>query len=88
MRYLLHDLITMRKNCVVDITVYDCFTGKVRILQNKGYKWLVEIIDVSMCYPQLVPCKYGERMWVYRRDLYREPPYKKSKGENDDLQIF
>lgn len=88
MRYLLHDLMTMRKNRVVNITVWDCFSGEVKILKNYGYKWFIEVVDVSMCYPQLVPCECGERMWIYRRDLYRNPPYKKSKGENNDLQIF
>ena len=72
MRYLLHDLITMRKNRVVNITVYDGFTGKVKILQNKGRKWLVEIIDVSMCYPQLKPFVGGETLWIHRDDLCRD----------------
>lgn len=71
MRYVLHDLMTMRKNRVVYITVCDCFSAEVKILKSRGYKWFVEIINASMCYPQLVPCKGGERMWIYRKDLYR-----------------
>lgn len=84
MRYIVHDLKTMKKNRIVHITVWDCFTGEVKILKNYVYKWLVEIVDVSMCYPQLVPCKSGEIMWIYRKDLYRDPPTKKIKRGNDD----
>ena len=72
MCYLLHDLITMRKNRVVDITVYDGFSGRVKILKACGYKWFIEIIDVTMCYPQLKPFVGGETLWVYRRDLCRD----------------
>lgn len=88
MKYIINDLKTMRTGHVVDITVWDCFSGKVKILKNHWYKWFVEVVDVSMCYPQLVPCECGERMWIYRRDLYRDLPSTKTKGENDDLQIF
>lgn len=79
MRYFLHDLLTMRKSRMVHITVYDGFLGEVKILKNRGYKWLVEIIDVSMCYPQQKPLIGGETMWIYRKDLFRDPPYIKLK---------
>ena len=46
MKYILSDLLNMRKGRIVNITVWDCFTGKVKIIQNKFYKWLVEIVDV------------------------------------------
>lgn len=72
MKHIIYDLKTMRKNHTVRVTVYDCFTGKVKVLNNRFYKWLVEIVDVTMCYPQLVPYKGGERIWIYRRDLYRD----------------
>lgn len=85
MRYILHDLKTMRKGKVVDITVWDCFEGKVKILKNRWYKWFVEIIDVSMCYPQLVPCKRGEKMWIYRNELFRAPKESK-RGISDELR--
>ena len=42
MKYILSDLLNMRKGRIVNITVWDCFTGKVKIIQNKFYKWLVE----------------------------------------------
>lgn len=62
----------MKEGQVVNITVCDCFTGEVRILKNHWNKWFIEIIDVTMCYPQLVPCEYGDKMWIHRRDLYRD----------------
>lgn len=70
--YIFYDMKTMKEGQIVHITVCDCFTGEVRILKNHWNKWFVEIIDVTMCYPQLVPCEYGETMWIHRRDLYRD----------------
>ena len=71
MKYILSDLLNMRKGRIVNITVWDCFTGKVKIIQNKFYKWLVEIVDVSMCYEQLRPCQSGEQC-VYLKKIYSE----------------
>ena len=65
MKYILSDLLNMRKGRIVNITVWDCFTGKVKIIQNKFYKWLVEIVDVSMCYEQLRPFQSGEQMCIF-----------------------
>ena len=50
MRYILKDLLTFRKGRTVIMTVWDSFDGEVKIVQNRLYKWLVEIVDVSMCY--------------------------------------
>ena len=72
MKYILSDLLNMRKGRIVNITVWDCFTGKVKIIQNKFYKWLVEIVDVSMCYEQLRPCQSGEQMCIFKKDLFRD----------------
>ncbi len=83
MRYIINDLKTMRKEKIVTITVWDSFEGEVKILKNRLYKWFVEIIDVSMCYPQLVPYRQGEKTWVYRSELFREP--KETKLSEDVL---
>ena len=72
MKYILSDLLNMRKGRIVNITVWDCLTGKVKIIQNKFYKWLVEIVDVSMCYEQLRPCQSGEQMCIFKKDLFRD----------------
>lgn len=71
MKYILSDLLNMRKGRIVNITVWDCFTGKVKIIQNKFYKWLVEIVDVSMCYEQLRHCQSGEQMCIFKK-IYSE----------------
>ena len=77
MKYLLKDLLTFRIGCIVNMTVWDSFDGKVKIVKNRGYKWLIEVIDVSMCYSCQRQLKHGERMWVYRKELFRnEVEYK------------
>lgn len=70
--YVFHDLLVMRVGRVVDITVWDSFSGTVKIIKNGINKWFIEIVDVSMCYPQQVQLAPGERMWISRRDLYRD----------------
>lgn len=55
---------------IVDITVWDGFSGAVKVLKRRLLKWEVEIVDVSMCYPQQVPFKPGERTWIRVEDLY------------------
>ena len=71
MKYFIKDLMRFRKNRIVNMTVLDCFEGQVKILKNRGYKWLIEIIDVSMCYScqeQLMP---GEKLWIHNKELFR-----------------
>ena len=63
----------MKTGHVVDITIWDGFSGTVKIIKNKYTKWLVEIVDVSMCYPQQVPLNAGKRLWIGLRDIYTEP---------------
>jgi len=46
MKYILSDLLNMRKGRIVNITVWDCFTGKVKIIQNKFYKLLKSWMSV------------------------------------------
>ena len=72
MKYILSDLFNMRQGRIVNITVWDCFTGKVKIIQNRLYKWLVEIVDVSMCYRQQVQLQPGEQRWISKKDLFRD----------------
>ena len=72
MKYLLKDLLAFRTGRIVNITVWDSFDGKVKIIKNRCYKWLIEVIDVSMCYSCQRQLKPGERMWVYKKDLFRE----------------
>ena len=43
------------------------------------YKWLIEVIDVSMCYSCQRQLKPGERMWVYRKELFRDEGEHKPK---------
>lgn len=84
MRRLIHNLITMRKNRVVNIAVYDCYNGKVKILKNRGYKWLIEIIDVYPCYSCQAPYKKGETMWVSHKDIFIQP----KRGKRRGLPVF
>ena len=71
-KYILKDLLTFRKGRIVDMTVWDSFDGEVKIIKNRFYKWLIEIVDVDMCYSCQKQLKSGERMWVYKKDLFRE----------------
>lgn len=77
LKHLIKDLLTMRKGRTVNITVWDGFTGKVKIIKNRLFKWYVEIDDVSMCYPQQVPLKKGDKTWVHRKVLFGHTPNKK-----------
>jgi len=72
MKFFLSNLLKMRKGRLVCVTVPDCFLGYVRILKNRIYKWYVEIVDVSTCYPSQEPINPGERMWLTYNDLYKE----------------
>jgi len=58
----------MKEGSIVNLTVYDVFSGDVKIIKNRLFKWLVEIMCYS-CQKQLEP---GERLWIYRRELYME----------------
>jgi len=57
---------------VVRATVYDCFSGYFKVIENQGDKWLLEVVDVSMCYPQQVQSQPGERYWINENELYKE----------------
>ena len=83
MRYILKDLFTMRRGRTANITVWDGFHGEVKIIKNRIYKWLVEIVDVSMCYPQQVPFHPGDRIWIYRKELFRDDRNYKYKNKRN-----
>ena len=88
MKYLLKDLLTFRTGRIVHMTVWDAFDGKVKIIKNRGYKWLIEAIDVSMCYSCQRQLKPGERMWVYRKELFRdEDEYKKERRKKKNTSF-
>lgn len=57
---------------VVRATVYDSFSGYFKVIENQGDKWLLEVVDVSMCYPQQVQSQPGERYWINENELYKE----------------
>ncbi|MCR4693220.1 MAG: hypothetical protein K5664_05005 [Firmicutes bacterium] len=62
----------MKEGSIVNLTVYDVFSGDVKIIKNRLFKWLVEIINVNMCYSCQKQLEPGERLWIYRRELYME----------------
>lgn len=88
MKYLLKDLLGFRTGRIVNMTVWDSFDGKVKIVKNRGYKWLIEVIDVSMCYSCQRQLKPGERMWVYRKELFRdEGEYKQKRRKKKNTSF-
>lgn len=89
MIHIFKDLLVMRKGHIVNVTVLDGFHGDIKIIKNRLYKWLVEIVDVSMCYPQQVQLKPGEQMWVCRKELFRDNHkcVYKSKRQFDDSEL-
>ncbi|MBR3996039.1 MAG: hypothetical protein IKI97_12265 [Clostridia bacterium] len=88
MKYLLKDLLTFRTGRIVNMTVWDSFDGKVKIIKNRCYKWLIEVIDVSMCYSCQRQLKPGERMWVYRKELFRDGYKYKTKSKRKKNTSF
>lgn len=58
---------------IIDLTVYDYFTGRVRLLKKTRHKIYVEIIDVTMCYPSACVLPAGKREWI-PKDLIFLPP--------------
>lgn len=65
--------VTKPVGSIIDLTVYDCFTGKVRLLQKTKKEILVEVVDVQMCYPCQHPASAGERHWIPKGLILREP---------------
>lgn len=88
MKYLLKDLLTFRTGRIVNMTVWDSFDGKVKIIKNRCYKWLIEVIDVSMCFSCQRQLKPGERMWVYRKELFRDGYKYKTKHKKKKNTSF
>lgn len=58
---------------VIDLTVYDYFTGRVRLLKKTRDKIYVEIIDVTMCYPSARALPTGKREWVPKELIFPPP---------------
>ena len=49
---------------VIELTVYDCFSGDVKVLAVGGDRIFVEIVDVNSCYScQMIPTP-GSKYWV------------------------
>lgn len=57
---------------IISISVYDCFNGKIKILKKKSRKYLIEIVDVCMCYPQQKQLRPGERMWINKDEIVKK----------------
>ena len=58
---------------IIDITVYDYFTGRVRLLKKERRKIYVEIVDVTMCYPSAHELTAGEKEWVSKESIFLPP---------------
>ena len=58
---------------IIDLTVYDYFTGRVRLLKKTRRKIYVEIIDVTMCYPSAHELPAGKREWVPKELIFLPP---------------
>lgn len=70
--YAIQDFLLMRVGHIVNITVWDSFSGTVKVVKRGINRWLIEIVDVSMCYPQQVQLEPGDQMWIHSRDIYRD----------------
>lgn len=46
------------------MAVYDSFEGRFKLLKKSLGKIYVEVVDVCMCYPQLVQSQPGEKYWI------------------------
>ena len=56
---------------IIDLTVYEFFSGKVKLLKKRRKRIYVEIVDVYMCYPCESTLPAGERLWVAKEDICR-----------------
>lgn len=61
----------MRKR-IVQMTVSDCFQGKVKIIKRSRKSLLVEIVEVCMCYPCQRQHQPGELVTVSREHIIPE----------------
>ena len=55
------------------MVVYNCFEGKVKILQQEKDSVFIEIVDVCMCYPSQKQALPGERYWVDKEEIFNYP---------------
>lgn len=56
---------------IINIAVYDCFEGKVRLLLQRKNAVYIEIIDVCMCYSCQVQSQTGEKYWIRKNDIFQ-----------------
>lgn len=59
-----------KRGKVIDLAVYDCFEGKVRILKNRRHKVMIEIIEVFPCYSCQISPQKGERHWIDENSIF------------------
>lgn len=63
---------TNRPGDIIDITVYEFFRGKVKLLEKRRRKIYVEAVDVWMCYPDQEQILPGEKYWISFDEICRE----------------
>ena len=69
---------------IININVYDCFGGDVRLLAIGEDRIFVEIVNVSACYPcQKAPIE-GSKYWIGSWDIPKEL-FQKSIFEESEL---
>jgi len=66
---------------IIDLTVYDCFSGKVKLLKKRPTRIYIEIVDVVNCYSQQVPTKPGERFWIKKTEIIKVRNRKKKRTD-------
>lgn len=81
-------LLTKRTGSIIDIVVYDCFMGSVKLLKKRWGKFYVEIVDVSMCYPCSRPLRRGERLWIENELIYTKKSVLERQIEKINERLF
>ena len=72
-------------NKIVKLTVYDCFSGDVRILAVGTDRIFVEIVDVVKCYDSQADLVPGTKYWIEDWVIAPELPEQKNEPSNPDL---
>ena len=65
-------LIRNKSGDTIHLLVSDYFAGEVRLLKRGWRKIYVEIVDVSMIYPNAFQLPAGKRLWIHSNELYRD----------------
>lgn len=66
---------------IIEIVVYDCFAGTVRLVERRWREYCIEIIDAVTCYPCQRPMKVGERFWFNKKEITDDDYYRESWRE-------